>query len=308
MADIGSAAGSSRWWRRWVWHPKAPVERRLSKPWIGLALGGGFARGMAHIGVLRVFEKAGVPVDLIAGVSAGSIVAGAYASGATPDEIESVAQAMKFRDVARWTISRLGLAHSERMSAFLSRLLKVRRFDEMRIPLGVVASSLNTGQAVVFKDHGDVVVPIRASCAYPGLFQPIRYQGQFLVDGNITMEVPAPALRAMGATHVISVFLPHPARAMDPENMLSVIQRSFQIMARRTAHEWRNCSDLVIEPQVEAQRWNAFSSVTELIKAGEAAAYAALPKIDKWLSGKGSMGRAGSAAPLDGRAPAVLAS
>ena len=243
---------------------------------------------MAHIGVLRVLQKEGIPIDFIAGVSAGSIVAGAYASGATPDEIESVARSMKFRDVARWTISRLGFAHSECMAAFLQRLLKVHRFEQMPTPLSIVASSLTTGQAVVFKDHGDVVLPIRASCAYPGLFQPIRYQQHFLVDGNITMEVPAPALRAMGATHVISVFLPHPERGVDPENMLSVVQRSFQILTRRTAHEWRHCSNLVITPQVEAQRWNAFSSSAELVKAGEAAARAALPQIEKWLSGKPS--------------------
>src|SRR5579884_980931 len=259
--------------------------REGANPKIGVALGGGFARGMAHIGVLRVLERHRVPVDYIAGVSAGAIVASAYASGTSPDEIQSVAQSMRFRDVARWTISRLGFAQSDRMEAFLRRLLKRFRFEEMRVPLAIVASDLGSGRPVIFRDAGDVVIAIRASCAYPGLFTPVRHAGRYLVDGMVSMEVPASPLRQMGAGRVLSVALPDP-EALNPTSMFSVVNRCFQILASRTENEWRRRSDLVISPRVGALAWDAFGSCRELIQAGEAAAEAAMPLIEKWLASR----------------------
>ena len=144
-----------------------------AEPRIGLALGGGFARGIAHAGVFEIFEHHGIPLHCITGVSAGSIVAAAYASGAEADEIARVGCSMRFRDVARWSLCRMGFMVSERMKPFLEGLLKTTRFEEMRIPLGVVATDLCTGEPVSFRDTGDVFLPIRASCAYPGLFQPV---------------------------------------------------------------------------------------------------------------------------------------
>lgn len=258
------------------------VSGRPSKPRLGLALGGGFARGIAHVGVLRVFEREGIPISFVGGVSAGSMVAAAYASGATPDEIEAVARTMKFKDVAKWTVNRLGLAGSERMTTFLARLLKQHRFEDMRIPLTVVASDLVSGKAVVFKDKGDVVLPIRASCSYPGLFLPICSEGRCLVDGMVSMEVPARPLREMGASHVISVVLPN-ADKFDADNMLSVINRSFQVMCTRSELDWRQQSNLVISPDVGAIGWDGFVSSKQLIEAGERAAEAAVPAIKRWL-------------------------
>ena len=252
-----------------------------SQPRIGLALGGGFARGIAHVGVLRVFEQEGIPISYIGGVSAGSMVAAAYASGATPDEIEAVARTMKFKDVAKWTINKLGLAGSERMSIFLSRLLKTDRCENMRIPLVVVASDLCSGKPVIFKKEGDVVVPIRASCSYPGLFMPIRHDGRCLVDGMVSMEIPAQPLRDMGATHVISVALPN-AESFDAGSMFSVVGRSFQVMSARTEREWRRFSSVVIAPQVGSVGWDGFVSSRELVAAGERAARQALPAIRRW--------------------------
>ncbi len=265
--------------QRWI---RNSVSGLGSKPRLGLALGGGFARGIAHVGVLRVLERAGIAVDLIGGVSAGSMVAAAYASGASPDEIEAVARTMRFKDVAKWTVNRLGLAGSERMTTFLARLLKQNRFEDMRIPLAVVASDLVSGKAVVFKGRGDVVVPIRASCSYPGLFLPICDSGRCLVDGMVSMEVPARPLREMGATHVLSVVLPN-AEQFDADNMLSVVNRSFQVMCTRSEQDWRAHSNLVISPEVGAIGWDGFLSSKQLIEAGERAAEAALPAIRRWL-------------------------
>src|SRR5437762_8686616 len=129
------------------------------RPRIGLALGGGFARGIAHTGVLMAFERHGIPLHCVTGVSAGSIVAAAYASGVTPDDIARAGSSVRFRDVARWSLCRMGFMATERMKRFLERLLKAHRFEEMRIPLGIVATDLCSGEAVSFRDSGDVFVP-----------------------------------------------------------------------------------------------------------------------------------------------------
>jgi NTE family protein len=253
-------------------------------PKIGLALGGGFARGVAHAGVLDVFEKQGIPIHCITGVSAGSIVAAAYASGASPAEIARAGCAMRFGDVARWSLSRTGFVVSERMKRFLERLLKNYRFEEMKIPLGVLATDLCTGETVTFRDTGDVFLPIRASCAYPGLFQPLRYEGRLLVDGAMSMEIPALLARQLGATHVISVHLPAQAADRAPSNVFQVVNRCFQIMQTRTEESWRRDSDVVVVPDVRGIDWDGFNCGPQMIQAGAAAAMEALPKIREWLS------------------------
>jgi NTE family protein len=276
--------GITSWWsgaRRWI---QTGQLTGRAHPKIGLALGGGFARGIAHVGVLRVFEQAKIPLSFISGVSAGSIVASAFASGSTSDEIESVARTMRFSDVARWRFSTRGLVGSDPMTKFLARVLKVFEFEKMKIPLAVIASDLNAGAPAVFRDKGDVVLPIRASCSYPGLFQPVRYMNHCLVDGMISMDVPAAPLRRMGATHVISVALPTPTETVDPQNMLSVVTRCFQIMNARTESQWRRYSNLVITPDVKEIGWNSFESAALLVEAGEKAARLVLPQIQRWFS------------------------
>jgi len=254
-------------------------------PRIGLALGGGFARGIAHIGVLRIFERHGIPIHCVTGVSAGSIVAAAYASGAHPDEIASAAYSMRFGDVARWSLSRTGFVVSKRMTPFLQRLLKHHRFEEMPIPLGVVATDLCTGEPVSFRDIGDVFLPIRASCSYPGLFQPVRSGGRVLVDGAMGIGIPTLLARELGATHIISVHLPAPPCGRPPADVFQVIRRCFQIMQTRTEDGWRQASDLVITPDLRDIAWDGFECGPELVSAGEAAALAVLPKIESWFSG-----------------------
>jgi len=258
--------------------PDLPLQ-----PKIGLALGGGFARGVAHVGILKVLERENIPLHCIAGVSAGSIVAAAYASGTDVAEIARIGCAMRFNDVARWTLCRLGLVESERMAAFLKRLLRKFTFEEMKIPLGILATDLGTGEPVSFRDTGDVILPIRASCSYPGLFQPIRHQGRLLVDGAMCMEVPAQLARKMGATHVISVCLPMQGPAVTPSNMLQVVNRCFQILQSRAEESWRRHSDIIVTPDVTGVAWDGFRSGVEMIEAGQRAAEAVLPQIKKWI-------------------------
>jgi len=138
-------------------------------PAIGVALGGGFARGMAHIGVLKVLEEEGIPIRLMTGTSVGALIGAAYCSGVSLEDLEKVAHSCRFTTFARWTVSRYGFASNDRMVSFLTRTLKVKTFEELHIPLGVTATDFNTGQGVVFHS-GSIIDPVRASCAYPGMF------------------------------------------------------------------------------------------------------------------------------------------
>lgn len=194
----------------------------------------------------------------------------------------------------------MGFVASERMKRFLERLLKNYRFEEMPIPLGVLATDVVTGESVPFYGSGDVFVPIRASCAYPGLFHPVRYNGRVLVDGAMSMEIPARLARELGATHVISVHLPAPDPKLPPSNMFQVVNRCFQIMQSRAEESWRNASDLVISPDVGGVDWDGFACGPQLLQAGEQAALAALPAIQKWLPNR----EAASAVLMPGSIPA----
>jgi NTE family protein len=272
--------------------PPAPLPPRR----IGLALGGGFARGIAHLGVLRVLEENRIPVDLIGGVSAGSMVAAAYASGASLKEIEGVARLMRFQDVASWTLSFRGFADSRKMEVFLERLLKAKRFEEMRIPLTIVATCLNSAGPVIFHGQGDVRLPIRASCSYPGLFLPIEQGEHCLVDGAIAMELPAQPLRQQGATHIISVYLPIEKTKQAPDHVFGVVNRCIQIMQQQMEPQWREQTDVVITPAVAGIAWDGFTEIDRLIKAGAEAAERALPEIRAKLTGSTPQARAASVA------------
>jgi NTE family protein len=275
-----------KWFKRrppGVFVAKAPPAASLPAPRIGLALGGGFARGIAHVGILRVLEREKIPLHCITGVSAGAIVAAAYASGATTDEITAVGSAMHFGDVARWSLSKLGFAGSDRMVAFMARLLKQMQFEDMRIPLGIVATDLRAGKPVWFRDRGEVTPAIRASCSYPGLYRPFELDGRMYVDGAITVEVPAHLARLMGATHVIAACIPNQDETFAPHNMFQVVSRCFQILMSFNEEGWRKDSDLVLMPDVGTIPWDGFDNAMHMIEAGELDAEQALPRIREWL-------------------------
>lgn len=271
-------------WRK-LTGPKGPELSLLPPPplRIGLALGGGFARGIAHVGILDIFERHNIPIHCITGVSAGSIVAAAYASGASPDEIARAGCAMRFNDVARWSLGRMGFVVSERMKRFLERLLKKYAFEQMRIPLGVVATDLCSGEPVNFYGSGDVFLPIRASCSYPGLFRPVQYQGRLLVDGAMTVDTPVQLARQLGATHVIAVHLTGQGSDVIPGNMFEVVNRCFQVLQSRAEDNWRKNSDLILMPSVSTVRWDGFGNGPDLIRAGQASALEGLPAIQSWI-------------------------
>ncbi|HKB99265.1 MAG TPA: patatin-like phospholipase family protein [Terriglobales bacterium] len=278
-----------------------PVAEAQRVPVIGLALGGGFARGMAHIGILKVLEEEGIPVRMIAGTSVGALIGAAYCSGVTIADLEEVAFKVRFTTFARWTLSRYGFASNDRMVSFLTRTLKVQTFEELRIPLGVTATDFNTGEGVVFTS-GSIIDPVRASCAYPGMFLPVEIRGRWLVDGMLSNPVPTRPLRAMGAERVLAVQLKGQwSKTTAPRHLFDVIGQSFAIAQDMMSPVWRNAADLVIEPDVAGFDYDDFKRAGELIRVGELAMRRSLPEVRKWLASP-----AEAAAPL--KTPALVAS
>ncbi len=261
---------------------KSPVaEARI--PAIGVALGGGFARGMAHIGVLKVLEEEGIPIRFVTGTSVGALIGAAYCSGLPLEDLEKVAHSCRFTTFARWTVSRYGFASNDRMVAFLTRTLRVKTFEELRIPLGVTATDFNTGEGVVFHS-GSIIDPVRASCAYPGMFLPVEIRGRYLVDGMLSHPVPTRPLREMGAERVLAVHLRGTwAKGGAPRHLFDVIGQSFAIAQDAMSGLWKSAADVVVEPDVAGFAYDDFKRAGDLIRAGEVAMRQALPEVRKWL-------------------------
>ncbi len=255
-------------------------ERR---PRVGVALGGGFARGIAHIGVLRVLEAYGIPIDVICGTSVGALVAATYASGTSLAEMERQGAETHFRDFGRWTISRMGMASNERLEHYLHKFTTKHLFSEMKTPLAIVATDLISGRTIYFTE-GEIGPALRASCAYPGLFLPVEHDGHVLVDGFLTELVPAVAARKMGADVVISVHLEPGLLETAPRNTIEIISRSFSILQSSAVQSWRAATDVLIEPNVHHILWDEFVKTPQLVAAGESAAQDAMPKIKELLA------------------------
>ena len=266
------------------------IGRGLSSPkphpapeGIGVALGGGFARGIAHIGILKVLEEEKIPLKFVAGTSVGALIGAIYCSGLRAAELEAVATQVRFKHFARWTLSRCGFASNQRMIGFLERVLQVRTFEELRIPLAVAATDFITGEGVVFRS-GPLFDPVRASCAYPGMFLPVKINGRLLVDGMLAHTVPTVPLREMGAPYVLAVNLRGKWTSNEgPRHIFEVIGQCFSIAQQMTCGVWQPAADLIVEPDVNGYKYDDFEHAAELVRAGETAARAAIPQIRKWL-------------------------
>jgi NTE family protein len=253
------------------------------RPGIGLALGGGFARGFAHLGVLKVFEENKVPISHIAGSSVGSILGAAYASGAPLGRIIAACRALRFRDIARWHVTRLGLASNQRLADLMNRVFDSKQFEQLRIPLAVVATDLTNGEPVVFT-QGDLVDAIRASCAFPGLFEPVEIGTRCLADGGLVAPVPTRAARELGANYVVGISVGmHDGHRGAPTNVFQVVSRAVSAAQKHQLESWERHADLVLHPDVQSLAWDDFERADEAIEAGAAAALRALPRIKKFL-------------------------
>jgi NTE family protein len=255
-----------------------PPVSPVAQPKIGIALGGGFARGLAHIGVLKVLEEASIPT------SVGAVIGAAYCSGMNAEQLAEMAGQVRFRDFARWTISRYGFASNTRLANFLRRVVKAKTFEELQVPLAVTATDFLSGEGVVFSS-GPLIEPVRASCAYPGMFLPVEIKGRLLVDGMLAHTVPAQPLREMGADRVLGIYLrAHWCAPTGPKHIFEVIGQCFSIAQARMSGVWRSAADLVVEPDVAGFGYDAFERAPELIRAGEVVMREALPAVQAWLA------------------------
>lgn len=252
------------------------------QPRIGLALSGGAARGNAHVGVLRAFAENNIRIDCVAGTSAGSIVGGALAAGMPLDDIEEFGRNLRWRDIGRVTMSRLGIQSNERLEQYLRARLPVCRFEDLQMPFAAVATELKTGAAVVMRDHGDLPFAIRASCAIPGWYVPVTDEnGRQLVDGGLVAVIPSTVARSLGADIVIAVDVNGAgATFIGPSSsVIGVLFQSMLVVQKTASHYQLQSSDLVIQPKVSNIRWDEIGRADELIAAGYEAALESIPRI-----------------------------
>jgi NTE family protein len=269
----------------------SPPQRTL-----GLALGGGFARGLVHIGVLKVLDEEHIPVAAIAGTSAGAIVGACYCSGLSAAEMARIARRLRYKDFARWTLDRGGFYSNDRVGLFLNHVLPCKDFSELRIPLAVVATELCSGEPAIFRS-GLIADAVRASSAYPGVFTPVAVDGVLHVDGMLSYEVPTTPLKQMGIDCVLGVLLrAYPNLNMPPRHFLDVIVQCFAIAQARMSLQWIKDADLLLQPDVNGYAFDQFERADEMIALGEETMRAELPALRHAL---------GLAAPATEPAPAV---
>ncbi len=252
----------------------------MTRKKIGLALSGGAARGFAHLGVMKAFAENDIPIDFIAGTSAGSFAGGALASGASVEEIIAMSRKISWFRMTGFSFSPKGLLSNASMGAFVKQNFPVSRFEDLPIPFAAVACDLETGKEVILKDSGDLAEAIRASCAIPGVFAPVKHDGKLLIDGGVVANVPTKAVRKLGAEIVIAVDVLASGSTYfsKPNTLLGIFFQSAMMLLRAAskAHHYR--ADVVIIPQLSHLRPDEISKMDEFIKAGEEAA---LEKIDE---------------------------
>ncbi len=257
-------------------------HKENNRPRIGLALSGGAARGMAHVGVLRVLLENNIPVDFVAGTSAGALVGGALCAGMSLEEIEDISRHMRWRDMGRMTLSRLGVQSSARMEDFIRARFPTTRFEELKIPFAAVATDLHTGSAVVMSGEGDVAFAIRASCCIPGWYVPVTDEkGRQLVDGGLVAVIPTAAVRSLGADIVIAVDVNAEGAKFlgTPQSAIGILLQSMMVVQRTASAHQLQDADVVIRPRVGHIRWDEVGRADELIAAGAEAARSTIERI-----------------------------
>ncbi len=249
-------------------------------PRIGLALGGGAAKGFAHVGVIAVLEEAGLRPSYVVGTSAGSLVAALYASGKSSAELQKAALAIEEVAITDWMLPLVGrgMFRGDALGRYVNEAVSGRLLDQMSIPLGVVATDLGNGQAMLFR-RGDTGTAVRASSAVPGVFVPVRISGRDYVDGGLVAPVPVRFTRQMGAELVIAVDISTVPEENTANDTLQILLQTFSIMGRSiNQHELKD-ADIIIRPSLVGLKSADFSARLKAIEAGRAAMLAALPAL-----------------------------
>lgn len=265
-----------------------PAATREVPPKVGLALGGGGARGFAEIGVLRVLEQEKIPVDLVVGTSVGSLIGALYSDTGRVLDAEFQAVAVSEEDIFDYKALAIlsgGLVKGERIEQFLNTHLKHKTIETMKIPFAAVAVDLMSGRAVAF-ERGSVAQAVHASAAIPGVFVPVELGGRIYVDGGVIDPVPVDFARQMGADVVIAVAIPPGPPAARPGNAVEVALQSIALMSAEMGALKAKAADVVITPDVGGVPFDDFNQKKRLMEAGEAAARQALPAIRAALANK----------------------
>ena len=253
---------------------------------IGLALSGGGARGFSHIGVLKAFEESGIPIDCVAGTSAGSIVGAAVAAGMSVDEVIEMSKQITWPRMAGLSYSPKGMFSNLAMGRFIEQHFPVKTFEELSRPFAAIACDLETGDEVVFKETGDLATAIRASCAIPGAFAPVPGpDGRPLIDGGVVSPMPANAVRDLGADIVIAVDLLNSGSTFtsSPWTLLGVFIQSAMMIVRTAAKQQHYHADVVIIPRIAHLRMDQISKREEFIRLGEEAAREKIDEIKELI-------------------------
>ncbi len=256
----------------------APPPVVLKPPRIGLALGGGAARGFAHIGVIQVLEEAGIKPDLVVGTSAGSLVAALYASGKSGPEMAALAQTMDEGGITDWAFPTRGLIRGEALARYVREQTGGRTIEQMRLPLGIVATDLDSGAAILFQ-RGDTGSAVRASSAVPAVFQPVRIGTREYVDGGLVSPVPVRFARQMGAELVIAVDISSPPDGNATGDVMKMLLQTFAIMGRSINQFELRDADIVLRPTLPGVSAADFTARLRALQAGREAALKLLPDI-----------------------------
>ena len=259
---------------------------------LGLALGGGAARGFAHVGVIAVLEEAGLRPQLVVGTSAGSLVAALYASGKTSAQLQQTALNMEEVAITDWMLPIIGrgMFRGDALARYVNELVAARLIENMAIPLGIVATDLGSGNAVLFQ-KGDTGTAVRASSAVPAVFVPVKINGREYVDGGLVSPVPVRFARQMGADVVIAVDISNPPEANTADGTLQILLQTFAIMGKSINQYELAGADVVVRPSLVGLKSADFSARQRAIDAGRAAMLAALPTLRAKLAGEAALAR-----------------
>ncbi|MGV0989646.1 patatin-like phospholipase family protein [Limnohabitans sp.] len=262
---------------------EVPLVRRPVH--LGLALGGGAARGFAHVGVIQVLEEAGLKPSHVVGTSAGSLVAALYASGKSVPELRKAAETMEEAEITDWMVPLLnrGALRGEALAKYVNAQVGGRNLESMKIPLGIVATDLRSGEAITFR-RGNTGSAVRASSAVPAVFQPVRIGDREYVDGGLVAPVPVHQAREMGANFVIAVDISSDPEGNPAGDTFQILLQTFTIMGKSINTLALKDADLVVRPALSGVKSADFSARRRSIEAGRVAMLAQLPRLKERLA------------------------